>query len=314
MPGIERGIGDAFGRGRMRGQEFLAARIGLGAGAQFGVATHRGEEAGGAERIVAGARGNTDADAVGFEFLAAREGGERDLGFGQRQRARLRIAQHVAGNPVDQRGLADLVLADRGMAGHLVRQHRGDFRCVIRQSQQPAGDIELAGRQREGIDRRRVQDRDLVMHFRTLGGGDQLLHRGVELLFQLGIGIGAAIDREDAAMLALRRRQRLGALGRRRFGQGDVPRGLVGRARTGAEQQRQRNRPAPPQPRWPHRTRRKQTPRPHRRRLMTSLMAARPSRIDPPQRPRSRGRSAPRSHPAPARRGRPAIAATARRI
>ena len=111
-------------------------RIDLGGrGFQFGVASHRGEEARRAVRIVAGARGNADADAVGFEFLRAREARDRDLGFGQRQRARLRIAEHVAGDAADQGGLPHLILADRGMARdhmrHLVREHRRELRGVV---------------------------------------------------------------------------------------------------------------------------------------------------------------------------------------
>ncbi len=225
----------------------MRAGIGLGiAGAQFGVSAHRGQEARRAIGIEAGARGNADADAVGLEFLAAREGGERDLRLGERQRAHLRIADHVARDAVEDRGLADLVLADRGMARdhmrHLVRQHRGDFGIVVGERQQSAGDVELAGRQREGVDRGRVQDRDLVMHVRPLRGGDQLFD--------------GAIERALRAPDWHRRRHRRRGCGDARAAAGvlasafslgtsgsEIWRPPVRRAGTGRQRRRQRHRP-----------------------------------------------------------------------
>ena len=190
-------------------------RIDLGGrGFEFGVASHRGEEARRAVRIVAGARGNADADAVGFEFLRAREARDRDFRFGERQRARLRIAEHVAGDAADQSGLAHLIFADRGMARdhmrHLVREHRRKLRGVVGERDQAARDVKLSGRQREGIDRRRIEDRDLVFQVRPLRRGDELVDHVVDHRLQLRIFVSAAIGREDARMLALRRRLRLG--------------------------------------------------------------------------------------------------------
>ena len=167
LPRVGDGIGDALRRRRMRRQEVRRARIDAGAlRAQMRVHAHRGEEALGAVGVVAGARRDADADAVGLELLGAREVGERDLRFGERERAELRIAEQVGGDAVDQRGLARLVLADRGVAGdhmrHLVRQHRGELGVVVGERDQAAGDVELAVRQREGVDRGRVEDGDLV--------------------------------------------------------------------------------------------------------------------------------------------------------
>ena len=54
------------------------------------------------------------------------------------------------------------------------------FGRVVGEREQAARDVELAGRQREGVDRGRVQDRDLVMQVRPLGRGDQLLDGAVE--------------------------------------------------------------------------------------------------------------------------------------
>ena len=133
----------------MRRQEVRRARIDVRAlGAEPRVEPHRGEEALGAIGIEAGARGNADADAVGLEFLRAREARQRDLRFGERQRAELRIAEQVGGDAADQRGLARLVLADHGVAGdhvrHLVRQHRGELGIVVGKRDQAARHVELA--------------------------------------------------------------------------------------------------------------------------------------------------------------------------
>ena len=103
----------------MRGEEVGRARIDVApvrARFEFGIASHRGEEPHRAIRIVAGARGDADADAVGFEFLRAREAGERDLGFGERQRAVSGSLQQVVDDADDQRDLAGFVFADRGVA------------------------------------------------------------------------------------------------------------------------------------------------------------------------------------------------------
>ncbi len=185
---------------------------------QIGIALHVGQEARGAERIEAGARRNADADAVGFEFLRAREAGERQLGFGERQRAHLRIAQHVADHVADQRRLPRLVFADGGVArddvAHLMRQHRREFGLVVGEREQPARDVELAVRQREGVDRGRIEDGHLVFLLRLLRrrhqAVDQLRHHRV----QLGIVVDAAIGREDARVLALLRRRRRNLRGR----------------------------------------------------------------------------------------------------
>ena len=90
---------------------------------------------------------------------------ERQLRLGERQRADLRIAEHVGDDVADDRGLPRLLLADRGVARdhmrHLVRQHRGELGLVVGERDQAARDVELAVRQREGVDRRRIEDRHL---------------------------------------------------------------------------------------------------------------------------------------------------------
>ena len=218
-------------RRRMRRQEVLRARIDRGlADLQLGIALHRGQEARRAEGIEMGARRNADADAVGLEFLGAREARHRQLGLGQRQRGEIGIVAHVGDDAGDHRGLARLVLADRSVFGqhmrHLVAQHRGQFRGVAGERDQAARHIELAGRQRERIDRARIQDRHLV----GLVGPLRRRHQPVDGLgdegLELRIVIGAAIAGENTLMLAL---------GGRRLHHGAVGLDRVGRRRGGLE-------------------------------------------------------------------------------
>ena len=164
-----------------------------------------------------GARRNADADAVGLEFLRAREARHRQLGLGQRQRGQIRIVAHVGDDAGDDRGLPRLVFADRGVLGqhmrHLVAQHRGQFRGVAGERDQAARHIELAGRQRERVHRAGIEDRHLVGLVGAIGGRDQPVDGLADQGFQPRIVIGAAIGGEDALMLALaRRRLRHGAV------------------------------------------------------------------------------------------------------
>ena len=210
LPRIGLRVLHALGCRRMRGQEIQRARIGaVAGGAQRGVALHRGEEAHRAERIEAGARGDADADAVRLEFLRAREARQRQLRARQRQRRQFGIGADVGDDAADDRCLARLVLADRRMARdhmrHLVRKHRRNLRGVACQRDQAAGDVELAGRQREGVDRGRIQDRHLVGQIRPFGGGDELFDGLRDQPGEPRILIDAAIGGEDSLMLALGR-------------------------------------------------------------------------------------------------------------
>ena len=157
------------------------------------------------------ARRNADADAVGLEFLRAREARHRQFGLRERQRGQIRIVAHVGDDAGDDGGLPRLVLADRGVLGqhmrHLVRQHRGQFRGVAGERDQAARHIELAGRQRERVHRAGIEDRHLVGLVGAVGGRDQPVDGLADQGFQLRIVIGAAIGGEDALMLALARRR-----------------------------------------------------------------------------------------------------------
>ena len=155
--------------------------------------------------------------------------------------------EQVGGDAVDERGLARLVLADLGVAGddvrHLVRQHRGELGVVVGERDQAAGDVELAVRQREGVDRGRVEDGDLVFQVRPLGGRDQL----VDGLLQHRLQRGGRDRRRHrrrgcagarAARTAASRRLLLRLRGRRRVGD----RRQRSRVEQAGEQQRKRAR------------------------------------------------------------------------
>ena len=100
---------------------------------------------------------------------------------------------------------------------HLVAQHRGQFRGVAGKRDQAARHIELAGRQREGVDRAGIEDRHPVGLVGTVGGRDQPVDGLADQGRQPRIVIGAAIGGENALMFALaRRRLRDGAARLRR--------------------------------------------------------------------------------------------------
>ena len=222
--------------------------VAAGARSEIGLALHVGEEARGAVGIEAGARRNADADAVGLEFLRAREARQRELGFGERQRAGLRVADHFGHHVVDQRRLARLFHADLGVARdhvpHLMREHRGELGLVVGERDQPAGDVEMAARQREGVDRRRVEQRHLVFLLGLFRGRHQAIDHLADRRVQLRIVIDAAIGGEDARVLALlggAHRRRRARLRQRQLGQLQRDLAVVGQAGAAGERQRERS-------------------------------------------------------------------------
>ena len=216
LTGIGNGVGNPLGRCRVRRQEVGSARVD-GAGIllrlELGIVLHRREEPHRAVWIVARARSDADADCIGLEFLGAREARQRELRLGERQCADLGIADHVADDAADQRGLLGLLFADRGMAGddvaHLVRQHRRQFRFIVGERSDAAGHVELTGRQGESVDRLRIEQRDLVMQVRPLGRRNQALDGLLDQGLQLRIVVDAAIGREDALVFAQNRRRHI---------------------------------------------------------------------------------------------------------
>ena len=93
---------------------------------------------------------------------------------------------------------------------HLVREHRGQFRVVIGERNEAARDVERSARQREGIDRGRVQQRHAVFDVGPLGGGDETIDDLGNRIFEFGRVINTAISSDEALMfLALFGRERL---------------------------------------------------------------------------------------------------------
>ena len=251
------------------------------------------------------AGGNADADAVGLEFLRPRKARHGQFCLGQRQRGQIGIAAHVGDDAGDDGGLPRLVLADRGVLcqhmRHLVRQHRGQFRGVAGQRDQAARDIELSGRQREGVDRAGIEDGHLVGEVGTVGGRHQPVDGLGDQRFQPRVVIGAAIGRQDALMLALGRgrlRHRAGRFcGGRRGGRGGLePADIAaaGKAQSAAQQQAGHNAAAAKNPAP------SQTPSFGRHLPLPSRPSSRrPSQSAPPGPPRSAARRAPRSSRGP---------------
>ncbi len=111
-------------------------------------------------------------------------------------------------------------LADLGVVGdhmaHLVRQHGGKLGFVVGERDQAAGHVELAGRQRKGVDRLRIEHRDVVVQVGPLGRRDQPLDGLLDHGLQPRIVVDAAIGREDALVLAQHRGRQRGGIGRLR--------------------------------------------------------------------------------------------------
>jgi len=110
---------------------------------------HRGEEAHRAVGIVAGARGDADADGVGLEFLRAREACQGEFRLGERQRAGFRSVTTSVTTRLTRSAWRPAVRdfgVSRDHVPHLVREHRGKLGFIVGERDQPARHIELAAR------------------------------------------------------------------------------------------------------------------------------------------------------------------------
>ena len=127
----------------------------------------------------------------------------------------------------DDRGLPRLLLADGGVArndvAHFMRQHGGEFGFVIGERDQPARNIKVAVRQRESIDRRRVEDGNAIFQIGPFRRRDQTIDGLFDGRLQPRVLIDAAIGGEDARMFALRQRLGFVGRGRVRHRQRDLP-------------------------------------------------------------------------------------------
>ena len=83
-----------------------------------------------------------------------------------------------------------------------MRHHRRRFRRVIGQRQQAARDVEVAGRQSEGVDDRRIEDRHPIgLLARRIACSGQFREHIIEIMFSGGGVILAAKLRHQFAML-----------------------------------------------------------------------------------------------------------------
>lgn len=175
---------------------------------EVGISAHGREKAHRAMRVISCPRGDPDADPVGFQFLSARKARKLYLRFGQRQRARFRIAAEIGEYARHQRHLPRLVLAHLGVprdhVRHLVRQHRSELGRVIGERDQTARHIQISARQGKSVDRGGIENGDAILQIGPLGGGDELGDGLMQERFELGIVVGAVIGRENALVLALR--------------------------------------------------------------------------------------------------------------
>ncbi len=140
-------------------------------------------------RIVAGAGQVLSAETIGFQFhvtpVAADEGRAEHVGQvagGTDPGAdRHRLAKDVPGA-----GLALLAhaVARRDVAD-LMTEHRGQFGLGAKVGDQSAMDIDVAARQGEGVDVRRIDDGEMILQIAAVAAaGDPLaypLHVGLEL-------------------------------------------------------------------------------------------------------------------------------------
>lgn len=174
--------------------------------AHLAVGGHRLQKTPGGERVEAGLAAGLDADGVGLQFLVARELCEAKLAADQRRLGGRIFAEDVGDDFGGQHLLGFLLLALKAVIGghvaHLVRDDGGKLGRIIGQRQKPACHVEISARQRKGVDVGRVEDGDPVGLGRVAGNGGQIAHHLGHHALQLGVGILAAIGRENTRMLA----------------------------------------------------------------------------------------------------------------
>src|SRR5690606_8327741 len=92
--------------------------------------------------------------------------------------------------PVPRRHMADFM-----------RQNAGHLRLVIGEGQQAAGDVDIATRQREGVDDGRVQHRKTPRQIAHLGDEGEPEPDVENIVIEAGVDIFTAILRNDLLMM-----------------------------------------------------------------------------------------------------------------
>ena len=107
----------------------------------------------------------------------------------------------------DDGDLPGLFLADCRMARndmtHFVREHGRKLGSVVGERNQSTRDVELAVWKRECIDRRRVEDRDLIFQIRPFGCRHQAIDGFFDQALQARVVVGPAVRSKYAGVLAL---------------------------------------------------------------------------------------------------------------
>ena len=175
------------------------------------VAAERGEDAGGARRIVAGRDHVAHAERIGLIFLLAREAQSIEPGAalehvahdpGAKDRAD-DLAEHA------QRAAPRISFARMGVVGgdmaDLVAEREGELGFVVHQPHQLARDVDIAAGDRESVLDRRVERREVE---RLAGVGDAGICADAAAdrfdVSRARAGLGAAELLDDRRMLALR--------------------------------------------------------------------------------------------------------------
>ena len=152
--------------------------------AQVRGAAERDEKPRGREGVVAGPRDDVDTDLVGIDLLLAREARQRQLRVALEGAALVSVVDDV-GRLTDHGGALFELGPPRRMAlrhvGDLVRHHGRDLGRVVGEGQEPARHVDVAGGQREGVDDRRVEDRDAIDLGRGVARGRELRQDLVEV-------------------------------------------------------------------------------------------------------------------------------------
>ncbi len=204
---------DTLDRARMRRHDVVfvhrSRRQPLHLGLDDALLAQRAEERHHALRVIAGAAHVADAERVRFELLRARVGLDRHGGDrlphlhdflrqaegGRADRARQKPELRHLDRRQTLGGVARVDVAD------LMRNDAGQLRFVARQDQQAARHVDEPARQREGIDDRGVEDRELVGKLLVFGEARQRLADPVDIALQLAVLVLAAEFLDDLRVL-----------------------------------------------------------------------------------------------------------------
>ena len=157
--------------------------------------------------VVTGPGDGADADLVGLELLLAREAGDRQLGAGVVFLALVGTIEQLRRDLAEQQAAARQFGALRGVVGgdvaDLVRHDGGDLGAVAGEAEQAAGDEDVAGGQREGVDDGGIEQRHAIGLARRIARGGELGQEVVEIGLDAGVDVFAAERGGQPALLGV---------------------------------------------------------------------------------------------------------------